>query len=311
MYSSRLQLKCRQPNKWHVHGTSSFQKMLPYTWPNLLLKLNYEVGYFFFLNNITYLLAVLSLLLHGFSQAAASKGNSLVAVCQLPMVVTSLTVEHGSRARRLKQLWCIDSIVVAREMDSTGSVVLAHRLSSSVAHRIFPYQGWNLCLLHRQAGSLPLSQKGSLTWVFLLVLPTVEETVSQGVWVTPYRSHSQQTWGPRARTCWLQISWSFLHTTLRKNKIQNMRREICMISIIIFSMSTFCMLGPANAMENDSVCIRSSGGQGTVLSSLWKVLCCESLRNWDISARTSNVSMSWLGEGTVAGPRTAFPRDWK
>ena len=62
-----------------------------------------------FLYNITYLLAVLNLLLHSFSQVAASKGYTLVAVSQPPVVVASLrTVQHGSRACWLKQLWCID-----------------------------------------------------------------------------------------------------------------------------------------------------------------------------------------------------------
>lgn len=73
------------------------------------------ISFFFFLNNITYLLAVLKLLLHSFSRVAASKGFPLVAVCQPPVVVASLTVEHGSRACWLKQLWCMDSTVVAAE----------------------------------------------------------------------------------------------------------------------------------------------------------------------------------------------------
>ena len=37
-----------------------------------------------------------------------------------------------------------------------GSVVVAHGLSCSAAHGIFPYQGLNLCPLHWQAGYYPL-----------------------------------------------------------------------------------------------------------------------------------------------------------
>ena len=43
----------------------------------------------------------------------------------------------------------------------TGPVVLGHRLSCSTACRIFLDQGSNLCLLHWQVDSLPLSHQGS------------------------------------------------------------------------------------------------------------------------------------------------------
>ena len=39
---------------------------------------------------------------------------------------------------------------------------MAHRLSCIVARGIFPDQGLNLCLLHWQMDSLPLSHQGSL-----------------------------------------------------------------------------------------------------------------------------------------------------
>lgn len=42
---------------------------------------------------------------------------------------------------------------------STGSVVAGHGLSCSTAHGVFPDQGSNLCLLHWQANSLPLSHQ--------------------------------------------------------------------------------------------------------------------------------------------------------
>ena len=42
-----------------------------------------------------------------------------------------------------------------------GSVVVAHRLSCSVAYGIFPDQGLNPCPLHWQADSQPLHHQGS------------------------------------------------------------------------------------------------------------------------------------------------------
>ena len=45
------------------------------------------------------------------------------------------------------------SVVVARGLQNAGSVVVAHRLSCSVACGIFPDQGSNPCSLHWQADS--------------------------------------------------------------------------------------------------------------------------------------------------------------
>ena len=45
----------------------------------------------------------------------------------------------------------------AQGLGCVGSVVVAHRLSRSVACGIFLEQGLNLCLLHWQVHSLPLS----------------------------------------------------------------------------------------------------------------------------------------------------------
>ena len=56
------------------------------------------------------------------------------------------------------------------ESESTGSTVVVHGLSCSMACRIFPDQGWNLCLLHWQAGSSPLSHQGSLKWALFAYL---------------------------------------------------------------------------------------------------------------------------------------------
>ena len=55
----------------------------------------------------------------------------------------------------------VGSVVAARGLWSSGSVVVAHRLSCSVGCRIFLDQGSNLCLLHWQADSYPLHHQGS------------------------------------------------------------------------------------------------------------------------------------------------------
>ena len=47
------------------------------------------------------------------------------------------------------------SVVVARGLQSAGSIVVAYGLSCSAACGNFPDQGLNPCLLHWQVGSLP------------------------------------------------------------------------------------------------------------------------------------------------------------
>ena len=58
--------------------------------------------------------------------------------------------------------------VGAPGLQSTGSIVVAHRLSCSESCEIFPNQGSNLCLLRWQADSLPLSHQGSPLNYFLI-----------------------------------------------------------------------------------------------------------------------------------------------
>ena len=55
----------------------------------------------------------------------------------------------------LQQLWHLASAVVVPRPQSTGSIVVAHRFSCSVASGIFLDQGSNPCLLHWQVDSLP------------------------------------------------------------------------------------------------------------------------------------------------------------
>ena len=75
-----------------------------------------------------------------FSLVSVSEGYFLVLVLRLLTVVVSLVAEGG--------LW------------GTVSVAVVHGLSCPGACGIFLDQGTNLCLLHWQADSLPLSHQG-------------------------------------------------------------------------------------------------------------------------------------------------------
>ena len=79
----------------------------------------------------------------GFSLVVATGGYFLVGVHRLLVAVASLVSKH----------WL-------QELQHVGSTDVAHRLSCSVAGGIFSDQGSNPCLLHWQAGSLPLSHQG-------------------------------------------------------------------------------------------------------------------------------------------------------
>ena len=52
------------------------------------------------------------------------------------------------------------SFVAERGLEGTGLIVVAPRLSCSMACEIFPDQKLNPCLLHGQANFVPLSQHG-------------------------------------------------------------------------------------------------------------------------------------------------------
>ena len=77
----------------------------------------------------------------GLSLVAASGGHSSSQCTGLPPTRPLLLRSTGSRR--------------------TGSVVVAHGLSCSVACGIFPDQGSNPCPLHWQADSQPLRHQGS------------------------------------------------------------------------------------------------------------------------------------------------------
>ena len=67
----------------------------------------------------------------------------------------------ASLVSRVQALGHMGLAVVAPALESTGTIVVAQRLSCFTAYGIFPHQGLNLRLLHRQADSLPLSHQGS------------------------------------------------------------------------------------------------------------------------------------------------------
>ena len=96
----------------------------------------------------------------GFSLVAASRVCSLVAAYRLPIVVAVLVVEHGFQVRGFSSCHT-GSVVAVPGLQSTGSIVVVHWLSCSVACGFFPDQGSNPCILHWKADSLLLSHQGN------------------------------------------------------------------------------------------------------------------------------------------------------
>ena len=88
----------------------------------------------------------------GFSLIVESGGYSLVVKCGHPTVVASLVWSMGSRHESFSgySLWALER---------SGSVVVVHGLRFPKACGILPGLGSNLCLLHWQASSLPLSHQ--------------------------------------------------------------------------------------------------------------------------------------------------------
>ena len=108
-----------------------------------------------FLGNTFISLAALGLCCcTGLPPAAGTGGCSLAALCGPLTAAASLGAEHGLQATQ-------PSVAAVPGLQITGSVVVAPGLSCSVAHGIFQNQGSKPCLLHWQAGSLPLSHQGS------------------------------------------------------------------------------------------------------------------------------------------------------
>ena len=107
-------------------------------------------------------LVVLGLCWHmGFSVVAVSGDYSLVAVTWASHCGGfSCRWSTGSRAHGFQSLRQVGSAVAAPGLQSADSVVEVHGLSCSAACGIFLHQGLNLCLLHWQVDSLPLSYQG-------------------------------------------------------------------------------------------------------------------------------------------------------
>ena len=89
--------------------------------------------------------------MRGLSLVAASGGHSSSRCAGLsllrPLTIAPLTIAV--------------SLVAKHRLRRAGSVIVAHGLSCSAACGIFPDQGSNLCPLHWQADSQPLSHQGS------------------------------------------------------------------------------------------------------------------------------------------------------
>ena len=104
----------------------------------------------------------------GFSLAVASSGYSPAGVCGLLIVVASLVAECG--------------------LEGTGLVVVMPRsLVAPWRVGFFPDEGWNLCLLHWQADSLPRSHQGN---PILAVLNTILAIFKCTVGWNQVHSHS-------------------------------------------------------------------------------------------------------------------------
>ena len=97
-----------------------------------------------------------SFLLRGLFYSCSEQGYSS-AVHRFLLVMASLVAEHE---------WALGSM----GFGTCGSLALEHGVSCSVACGIFPDQGLNLCLLHWQVDSLPLSHQQSPFPVFSVVV---------------------------------------------------------------------------------------------------------------------------------------------
>ena len=122
VFGKNVQL-CGQPHKPRALG---------------LLKQFLKINLFIYL----FILAALDLRCCAQTFSSCSKrGILFIAVRWLLIAVASLVAEHGLQAHGLQQLWHAGSVVVARRLQSAGSVVMAHGLSCSAACEIFPDQG--------------------------------------------------------------------------------------------------------------------------------------------------------------------------
>ena len=102
----------------------------------------------------------------GFFSSCGEWGCSLAAVCRLLTAAASLVASMSSRALRLQKPRLLGSVVADTGLQSTGSIVVAHRLSCPESCEIFPDQESKRNLLHWQANSLPLSHREAFSLTF-------------------------------------------------------------------------------------------------------------------------------------------------
>ena len=93
-----------------------------------------------------------------FSLVAASGGHSLVAGLLIAGVLLLWSTALGQAGIRSCGRW---AQAAAPGLLSTGSGVLMHGLSGSMARGVLPDQGLSPCLLHWQVNYSPLSRSGS------------------------------------------------------------------------------------------------------------------------------------------------------
>ena len=141
------------PESLHLCSNGIHKLKFPACTPVLpfLPQLQY-FSLFIFLNLFIYsFLAMLGLCCCMLAFSSCSEQGLLIVVVRgLLIAVASLVAEHGLQACGLQQLWYAGSVIVAWELQSTGSVVVVNRLSCSMACGIFLDQGSNSCPLHWQ-----------------------------------------------------------------------------------------------------------------------------------------------------------------
>ena len=100
-----------------------------------------------------YFLAALGLRCCMCAFSSCGEEGLLSVACGLLIAVASLAAEPGFWVRGPQQLWYTGSVVVVHRLESTGS--------AAPKCELFADQESNLCPLHWQADSLPLSHQGS------------------------------------------------------------------------------------------------------------------------------------------------------
>ena len=158
------------PIRWdHITCYTSVEGHFKDDCDNELWRLVQMEHFFFFLNFIYFLiylfLAVLGPRCCVWALSSRGKrGPPLAAVRGPPIAVASHPAEHRLQACGLQQLQHAGPVIVARELQSTGSAVVAHGPSRPAACGILPDQGPNPRPPHRQADSQPLHHQGSPKW---------------------------------------------------------------------------------------------------------------------------------------------------